>query len=86
MAAQLNQIALWYDRGVKAGRAYMAIRWDMFDGQDGDYPVFYNSREEAQQGINKPGDRLMEVYDLNGDREAQLGMFRCWALQPGDAE
>lgn len=77
-----KQIAAWYDEGVKDGKAYMVVWCDTYDWSD--YPACFDNREETQRAINSPSSmqKVMEVYDLNGDREAQLGMYRCWALRP----
>lgn len=73
----------WFDQGKTLGNAYMAVYWDSFDGPHGDYPVYFPDKEKAQEGINaRKGDQLMEVYDLNADKEAQMKMRRSWALRP----
>lgn len=76
-----NEIAKWYDDGQ--GMAYMVVWCDTYDQSD--YPDYFDTREQAQEAIDSPPSMqtVMEVYDLKGDRTTQLGMSRCWALQPG---
>lgn len=82
MMTTRNEIAAWYDRGAKEGKSYMVVWCDEYDWSD--YPAYYDTQDEAQKAINSPSSmqRVMEVYDLNGDPVTQLGLSRCWALRP----
>jgi hypothetical protein len=79
-----KELRKWYDLGVAKNAAYMAIWTDTFDYTD--FPVYYKTKEEAQAEINKDGEnmqKVMEVYDLHGDKEKQLeGGTRTWDLVP----
>jgi hypothetical protein len=78
-----DKIGEWFDRGVEKGAAYMGVWWDRFDGPEGDYPAYYDTRAEAQAAINTPkDDKLMEVYDLRGSKVHQLALDYRWALRP----
>lgn len=72
------QIASWFDRGVAEGASHMLVLCDTFDYDD--YPVYVNTVEEARERYNKPGDmqRVMEVYNLSMDKDAQLDKGRVF--------
>lgn len=83
MAASKFDIKGWFEQGVEQGSAYMLIVCDTFDWED--YPVFLPDKDQALKakamyasGSNM--QRLMEVYDLNGDKDAQLNKSRAMAL------
>lgn len=82
MGTTRSVIGDWYDQGVAKGSAYMVVWCDTFDYED--YPAFYEDQEQAQRAIDNPSSmqKVMEVYDLRGDRTKQLGLSRCWALRP----
>ncbi len=81
MNTTAQQIGDWFDAGVRSGHRYMVVLCDTFDYYD--YPV-YCDEEKARKTLAEPGSmqRVMEVYDLKSDKEAQLAQDRCWALRP----
>lgn len=84
MGTTQEQIGSWYDDGLTAKWAYMAVWCDTYDWSD--YPSYYPDEESAQEAINKNGEnmqKVMEVYVLDSNRKiGQLAQKRCWALRP----
>jgi hypothetical protein len=75
--AQLSQ---WFDNGLHAGATHMIIVCDTFDYDD--YPVYVTTEqsvsEEIQRMTNSPMQKVMEVYQLGGNKEAQLAQDRAY--------
>jgi len=93
MPTTREELAEWFDEGVRHGADFMVIAVDTFDVEDtGDYPVYvYGARDvaaaRAHELEHKPMSRVMEIYDLRGDKEAQLAADRTWAVprpSPGE--
>lgn len=82
MTTTAENIGGWFDRGVANNEAYMIVWCDTYDYED--YPAYYDSREEAQKALDKPGNmqKAMECYDLSKSKAAQLALARSWALRP----
>ena len=80
MATNSNQISLWFDKGVEQNKKYMVIICDTFDWED--YPSYHVSRASAENKINSPGEmqKIMEVYDLEANKTAQLNSARVFAI------
>jgi hypothetical protein len=79
MTTQAN-IREWYNRGITNGARFMFVVCDTYDWED--YPSYAYSVDDAREKkIKGFGEmsKIMEIYDLNGDREAQLNTFRNWA-------
>lgn len=82
MAASLTDISNWFDQGVKQKATHMIIVCDTYDYED--YPVFAYSKGEAREkydnhnGVNM--QRVMEVYNLEMDKEEQLMQRRVFNL------
>lgn len=77
-----TEIGTWFDRGVADGATHMIVVCDTFDWDD--YPVYVSPQQDPAK-VKKQYDRVnmqkvMEVYDLAGDREAQLNMGRAMAV------
>jgi len=80
MPATRDEIAAWFDRGVALGATHMIVVCDTFSYED--YPVFVKPEEDvraretefAEQSMQK----IMEVYDLKRDRDAQLAEHRAF--------
>lgn len=76
-----GEISNWFDRGVAEGAAFMIVACDTFDWDD--YPVFVPPADDLQSSVaryNGPNmQKVMEVYDLNADKETQLNKGRCRA-------
>jgi hypothetical protein len=73
-AAQQSDLREWFQDGVKEGATHMIVVVDGYDHDD--FPVFVtpeeNSREIAKNYDGVGDYRIMEVYDLRIDMEAQL--------------
>lgn len=81
MAASVQDISSWFDFGIKRGAKYMIVWCDIYDWSD--YPKYYSTYEEAKADSLKTGQnmqRLMESYDLGGDKKRQLSLRRCHVL------
>lgn len=90
MATTREDIARWLERGKQEGATHVIIVCDTFD--HGDYPVFVKggpaaAREKYQEYLNGEHEmqRVMEVYNLSGDINAQLSAQRTFELE-GAAE
>lgn len=79
-----DEIATWFDRGVSEGCRYMIVVCDSFDHDD--YPVYVQPQEDFWKkhdhydGLNM--QRIMEVYDLQEDKAAQMSSRRVFNLPP----
>ena len=60
----------------------MLVICDTYDYDD--YPVYANTAADCMIKYNNPGQmqRVMEVYDLAADKEAQLNEARAMRLPP----
>lgn len=78
MAATKDDLRRWFDVGVKGGASHMAVFMDITDY--GDYPVYIDILDagRVREIVAAHGDRLMEVYDLRMDREAQMAEHRAF--------
>lgn len=78
------EIGQWFDRGKTEGATHLIVVVDTFDHED--YPVFAASDEDCLRKYDEHDgpnmQRVMEVYDLRGDRAAQLAEFRAFHLPP----
>ena len=81
MATTQQDIREWFERGVEQGATHMIVVCDTFDYED--YPVYVPPDKipqvvyEEYQGKNM--QRVMEVYDLSEDMEAQLKQHRAFS-------
>lgn len=73
-----SEISERFDRGLALGYKYMAIFWDDFDNIH--YPHYTHTAEEMRNQLKRAGGRLQEVYDLSGDKSAQLLEERAYHL------
>jgi hypothetical protein len=86
----LEELATWFDQGVADGADFMIVARDMFSHED--YAIYVRGSVElatqrAREIEHAPMSLALEVYDLKGDREAQLAMDSCWAVpepEPGE--
>ncbi len=80
MAATRQDIRSWFDRGVKSKATHLIVVCDTFDHED--YPVFVqeneNVHEKAKEFNGKNMQRIMEVYNLSMDRDAQMDEHRAF--------
>ena len=86
MGTTREQIRGWLERGVADGATHMVVACDTFDWED--YPVYVSPGEsvaevaEAHHGEGM--QKVMEVYDLGMDLDAQLAEARAWhGWRPG---
>jgi hypothetical protein len=75
-----STIQAWYDRGANRQYTHMAVYWDSFDGEDGDYPSYIVAvdEEDARKQIRAGQDRLMEVYSYSVPIEDQIDLPRSF--------
>lgn len=83
MAASYEDISNWFDEGMGiVGATHMIVMCDTFDYSD--YPMFVmnGTKESVWKKIDSQGSmgRVMEVYDLRMDKEAQMSQHRCWSI------
>jgi hypothetical protein len=76
------EISEWFDHGVRDGAVFMIVACDTFDHSD--YPVYADDErqclEQYERCDGKGMQRVMEVYDLRGDKATQLKESRAWHL------
>jgi hypothetical protein len=76
MAANLKTITNWYDRGKAENYRYMIVVCDTFDYSD--YPIYTTEANYSQEYARASSQgRIMEVYDLAGDKMKQLSEPRA---------
>lgn len=79
MPTTQEDIRTWFKDGVKRKATHMVVACDTFDYSD--YPVFVTTADDvatvasAAHAANM--QKVMEVYDLNMDMEAQLAEHRA---------
>lgn len=75
-----DEISAWIERGIGDNENYMVVVCDTFSYDD--YPVYYKTEDQVRQKLQHPGSMqsIMEVYDLNGDIDAQLNTRRSMAI------
>lgn len=75
-----TEIGMWFDRGVDEGQAYMLVVCDTYDHED--YPVYAKDATQCLRelaGCTQANmQRVMEVYDLNLDKAAQMAARRVF--------
>jgi hypothetical protein len=78
MATKKEDIRRWVMKGKKSGATHCLIVCDTFDWED--YPVYVTPgqdvREIAKQHNGPNMTKLMEVYSMKLDIEAQLKEYR----------
>jgi len=79
MAATRQDIERWIRVGQEKGATHVIIVCDTFDYED--YPVYVMPGEDARKIANKNNGpnmtKLMEVYNLAMDVDAQLKQYRA---------
>ena len=77
----------WFNEGKKLKASHMIVVYDSLNVIN--YPVFVADPDKVKDAIanvsRAPMQRLMEVYDLNGDRDIQLAEVRAWRI-PSDPD
>lgn len=83
MSTTNNEISRWFDEGVKKGKKYLIVVCDAFDHED--YPVFTDDKDfsDKYEHYKKANmQRIMEVYNLNEDKDVQLNEPRAFNFPP----
>ena len=79
-------IRAWFNNGRLLEASYMLVVYDSLNGVD--YPV-YVDEQHIERAIAEtrqaPMQRIMELYNLNEDRNTQLNEERTWRL-PSDSD
>ncbi len=81
MSASQLALRAWFNDGRAMNAAYMLVVYDSLSGDD--FPVFTTEETvltEARSATIAAHNRIMEVYDLNEDRDVQLNEGRTWRL------
>jgi hypothetical protein len=80
MSTSKETLSLWFDQGVRNGFTHMIVFCDTFDWED--YPVYTTSATEARAEVaNTHGadmTKVMEVYNLQKDKAAQMAEHRAF--------
>lgn len=78
--ATRDDLEKWFKEGVSKGKRYMMVLCDTYDHSD--YPAFFDTAKATLEKKASPGDmqRVMEIYDLEGDMCEQLKVRRMMAL------
>lgn len=82
MSLSKDTIRDWINDGLRNDKKWLIVVCDTFSYED--YPVFVTEVEEFDEkftyynGNNM--QRIMEVYDLEGDIESQIDERRAWSL------
>lgn len=75
-----DDITRWIETGKEKNATHLIVVCDTFDWED--YPVFVEEGENAKEvydQYNGPNmQKVMEVYNLKGDIEAQLDQYRSF--------
>lgn len=88
MTATAADIRGWIERGQREGARYLLVAQDTFDRDN--YPVYAKTDADcwkefdARRGQNMQS--VDEVYDLQGDIEAQFKQHRAMSLPPKPAD
>jgi hypothetical protein len=76
MGTSRDDIRGWLKR-AEPKHTHMLVVCDTFDYDD--YPVFTDNVSEAIEKYDrKDMQKIMEIYDLRKDHEAQVSMARVW--------
>ena len=75
-----EEISRWFDIGVQKNATYMIVVCDTFDWED--YPVYITQEQNVHDIYkmynNENMQKVMEVYNLNMDKEFQLNQQRAF--------
>ncbi len=74
-----EEIRKWLQTGLETGATHVIIVCDLMSFED--YPVYVKEPESAHDSANairKRGERIMEVYSMKLDIEAQLSEQRAF--------
>ena len=75
-----KQISDWFENGKKEGASYMIVVCDTYDYDE--YPFYVYPSESVNECISycnrSPMQQIMEVYDLNMEKNKQLSEYRSF--------
>ncbi len=75
-----KMISAWFDGGIEQGATHMIIVCDMYDLDD--YPVYVTLDEDVRvieaHYTNKNMQKVMEVYNLQMEKQPQLDAVRSF--------
>jgi len=82
MAATREDIQRWLQTGIEKEATHVIVMCDTFDWDD--YPVYVSANEDIHEKLkecrNKSMAKVMEVYNLKMDIEAQMREHRAYNL------
>ena len=82
MAASKREIHEWVERGARTGATHVIIVCDTWDYMN--YPVYVEPNESVEEKLSyyqrADMQRVVEVYNLSMDIQAQLKEYRAWHL------
>lgn len=81
MATTMADIREWFIKGVREGHTHMIVVCDTYDYED--FPRYVSGtadevRAMVDEANGKNMEKVMEVYNLQKDREVQIIRRRCW--------
>jgi hypothetical protein len=83
MGTSEEEIRGWLERGQKEGATHVVVVVDTYDHED--YPVMVKPEESVRDVFDehnmKNMQRVMEVYALHLDLDAQLNEFRSFHFE-----
>jgi hypothetical protein len=77
----MRELGAWFDKGKKQESDYMIIATDQYEWAD--YPIYVSEEEfnkQFQLLRQSPMQTIMEIYNLNMDRNSQLREQRTWNI------
>ena len=81
------EVRAWFNDGKLMEASFMIIVHDSLNAVD--YPIFVDDPNKVKDTLKDvsraPMQRLLEVYNLNEDRDIQLTEIKAWRL-PNDSD
>lgn len=75
----VHELKSWFDRGLEDETVtHMIIKWDSFDGPDGDYPLYVHKGEDVRKVAYENTERTMEVYAMHIPWDTQAREHRAF--------
>jgi hypothetical protein len=74
----LATISQWFDDGKNDGATHMIVKWDSFNGPEGDYPVYVYPGEDPREIAKSNSDTTVECYALFMDKDDQFNEHRAF--------
>lgn len=80
MSTSKDTLKMWFQRGVREGKTHMIVVCDTYDWVD--FPVYVSPEEDVREVEAKYGgvnmQKIMEVYNLNLNMDAQMAQHRAF--------